>query len=237
MRLFARVEMMRYAFVALLAVACFTPACSCSGNGHVEQTAYFAQPGDDVVNCVCNLTFDNDHCTNGTCAAHLDVRLCLPAELQVGTPDGGAVVQQQREPLIGADPADMGPDDYSRKVDEYCRTTASQVVYHMIKVFNGGWCDYKAPYAPDGGRGNSVECFAQEIDRHTQRATTTDDGTCRTLCDPVDCDYATNCGSDVQDSTGGVHPDRCNCSVITKYGCPGDKPDELPTPLFCRPPR
>ncbi len=225
---------MRLLFALLLAAICFTPACSCSGNGHIEQSTYYAEPGDDVVNCMCNLTFDNEHCSGGTCAAHFAIRLCLPPELQVdgGAPDGGGVVVQQQP---GA--PDAGTDEYSQKVDRYCRTTGAQVVYHMIKVFNGGWCAYKAPYAPDGGMGDSVECFAQELDRGTARATAVDDGSCRTLCDPVDCDYATNCGSDVQDSTGGVHPDRCNCSVITKYGCPGDPPGELPTPLFCRPPK
>jgi hypothetical protein len=201
------------------------PGCiGCSGNGHVIQTKFIAEPGDDVVNCVCNLTFDNEHCTGGHCAAHFALRLCLPAALQRA--DGGVV----------ADP-DGGVDEYSAAVDRYCRHTATNVVYHMIKVFNGGWCDYKAPYAPDGGVGQSVECFAQDIDDGRQRATTYDDGTCRTPCDTVACDYMTNCGSDVQDTDGTVHPERCHCSIITKYGCPGDPPGDLPTPQFCRPPQ
>jgi hypothetical protein len=81
-----------------------------------------------------------------------------------------------------------------------------------------------------------VSCFAQEIDDGRMRATTADDGTCRTSCAKVACDYDTNCGSDVQDGTGEIHPERCRCSIITKYGCPGDPPEDLPTPLFCRPP-
>lgn len=210
----------------LVALALFLPACDgCSGNGHVVQTAFYAQPGDDVVNCVCNLTFDNEHCNGGHCAAHFGIELCIPPSLQA---DGGAP--------LDAGVADGGIDDYSARIDRYCRETATHVVYHMIKVFNGGWCDYKAPYAPDGGIGRSVACFAQELKDGTERATASDDGTCRTQCPSVPCDYATNCGSDVQDGQGNVHPDRCKCSVVTKYGCPGDPPSDLPTALFCRPP-
>jgi hypothetical protein len=201
-----------------VAVAALVVGCNLSGNGHVTQTKFFAVPGDDVVNCACNLTFDNEHCSGGHCAAHFSLRLCLPPSLQSPqSPDGGS-------------------DQQSAAVDGYCRDTATHVVYHMIKVFNGGWCDYKAPYAPDGGVGSSVECFAQEIDDGRMRATTSDDGTCRQSCAPVVCDYATNCGSDVQDYDGTIHPDRCKCSIITRYGCPGDPASDLPTALFCRPP-
>jgi hypothetical protein len=196
-----------------LALFAVFAGCNLSGNGHVEQKPFYATAGDDVVNCACNLSFDNEHCLGGHCAAHFSIQLCLPTELQ--QPD-----------II----------DYSAQVDQYCRDSVTHVVYHMIKVFNGGWCDYKAPYAPDGGIGGSVSCFAQEIDDGRMRATTSDDGTCRTSCAKVACDYDTNCGSDVQDSTGEIHPERCRCSIITKYGCPGDPPDDLPTPLFCRPP-
>lgn len=202
------------------------PACDgCSGNGHVVQRPFFAQPGDDVVNCVCNLTFNNEHCSGSHCAAHFAIELCIPPSLQA---DGGADL---------GPPPDGGADSYSLAIDHYCRDVATHAVYHMIKVFNGGWCDYKAPYAPDGGVGRSVECFAQELHDGTMRATTVDDGTCRTQCAAVPCDYATNCGSDVQDSQGNVHPDNCKCSIVTKYGCPGDPQSELPTPLFCRAPR
>jgi hypothetical protein len=203
---------------------CFASALlfGCSGNGHVQQKKFFAAPGDDVVNCACNLSFANENCTGGTCSVHLALRLCLPPSLQTND--------------TGAAPVDGGVDPHSAAVDQYCRDTATHVVYHMIKVFNGGWCDYKAPFAPDGGIGDSVSCFAQDIDDGRMRATTIDDGTCRTSCAPVDCDYATNCGSDVQDADGTVHPERCRCSIISKYGCPGDPPSDLPTPLFCRPP-
>jgi hypothetical protein len=203
------------ALVVALAGAVIVVACNLSGNGHIIQKPFFAQPGDDVVNCACNLTFDNEHCSGGHCAAHFSIQLCLPPNLQN---------------------ADAGVDMLSSAADSYCRDTVTHVVYHMIKVFNGGWCDYKAPYAPDGGVGSSVSCFAEELDDGRMRATTVDDGTCRSSCAAVDCDYKTNCGSDVQDSDGTIHPDRCKCSIITRYGCPGDPPSELPTALFCRPP-
>jgi hypothetical protein len=198
-----------------LAAVAIAVACNLSGNGHIIQKPFFAAPGDDVVNCACNLTFDNEHCSGGHCAAHFSIALCLPPALQAG--DGGV-------------------DMLSSAADEYCRDTVTHVVYHMIKVFNGGWCDYKAPYAPDGGVGSSVSCFAAALDDGNGRATMSDDGTCRSSCAAVDCDYATNCGSDVQDSDGTIHPERCKCSIITKYGCLGDPPNELPTALFCRPP-
>ncbi len=201
--------------LAVVAAGIIAVACNLSGNGHILQKPFFAQPGDDVVNCACNLTFDNEHCSGGHCAAHFAIQLCLPTSLQN---------------------ADAGVDMLSAQADEYCRDTVTHVVYHMIKVFNGGWCDYKAPYAPDGGVGSSVECFAQPISDSLPRATSFDDGTCRTACPSVVCDYNTNCGSDVQDSDGTIHPERCKCSIITRYGCPGDPPNELPTALFCRPP-
>src|SRR4051812_12067904 len=94
---------------------------ACSGNGHVEQRPFVAQRGDDVVNCACNLTFDNESCTGGTCKEHLEVQLCLPAALQ--------------QSLDGA--------DYSAAVDHYCRATMTNTVYHLITVFNGAWCQYK----------------------------------------------------------------------------------------------
>ncbi len=206
---------MRRLLAPLLLVGAVILGCSLSGNGHVVQKPFYAAPGDDVVNCTCNLTFDNEHCSGGHCAAHFSIALCLPQSLQN---------------------ADAGVDTESAAVNQYCRDTASHVVYHMIKVFNGGWCDYKAPYAPDGGIGQSVECFAEEIADGRMRATSTDDGTCRTPCAPVACDYATNCGSSVQDTDGTIHPERCRCSVITRYGCPGDPPSDLPTATFCRPP-
>jgi hypothetical protein len=205
----------RHVVLALAAAAAVIVACNLSGNGHIQPKPFYARPGDDVVNCACNLTFDNEHCSGGHCAAHFAIELCLPPSLQA---------------------ADAGVDERSAAADQYCRDTATHVVYHMIKVFNGGWCDYKAPYAPDGGIGNSVECFAMPIDDQHMLATTIDDGTCRQSCAPVVCDYATNCGGDVQDTDGTIHPERCKCSIITRYGCPGDPASDLPTALFCRPP-
>src|SRR4051812_2947481 len=74
--------------MVFLAVAPFVPGCQCSGNGHVDPpTRFYARPGDDVVNCVCNLTFENEHCSGGMCAAHFPIRLCLPPSLQLA--DGG----------------------------------------------------------------------------------------------------------------------------------------------------
>ncbi len=103
-------------------------------------------------------------------------------------------------------------------------------------MFNGGWCDYKAPFAPAGGIGDSVECFAQPFDNGPVAATALDDGACRTPCSVVDCDFHSNCGGDVQDEDGTIHLDRCRCSQVTIYGCPGDPPQSLPTDVFCRPP-
>jgi hypothetical protein len=215
-------------WLGLLLALClpFDPACQCSGNGIIEQRGYSARPGDDVVNCNCNLRFKNEHCTDNTCLEHFALQLCLPPALQAAaSDDGGATVG-----------SDLGADEHSRLVDAYCRDTATKVVYHLIKVFNGGWCDYKTPYAADGGIGQSVECFAEPISDQSASATGLDDGTCATTCAPVECDYATNCGSDVQDSLGNIHLDHCRCSYVARYACPGDDPSDLPTPLFCRPP-
>jgi hypothetical protein len=142
---------------------------------------------------------------------------------------------KQSTPPAGNPDGGLAADGYSRNVDEYCRNVITPTVYHLIKVWNGGWCQYKAPYAPSGGIGSSVVCFAQEIDDGKKNATTRDDGTCDRPCADVVCDYTANC-HDVQDDFGGVHLDKCACSQITSYACPGDNPADLPTPLFCRPP-
>jgi hypothetical protein len=216
----------RLALVAIALGCALSPACLCNGNGHVTQAPFVAQPGDDVVNCACNLTFSYDKCSGGTCLAHFFFPVCLPPTLQRDG-DGGAA------PPFNPD---AGEDPYSRAVDDHCRQQITPAIYHLIKVFNGGWCDYKMPFAPAGGVGSSVECFAQERDTGKGNATAYDDNTCRTPCSEIDCDYHLNCGGDVQDSNGDIHPERCKCNRVTMYGCPGDPPGDLPTALFCRPP-
>ena len=121
--------------------------------------------------------------------------------------------------------ADLGVDALSATADKYCRDSVTHVVYHMIKVFNGGWCDYKAPYAPDGGVGSSVECFAQELDDGRCAPPPATTAPAARSCAAVDCDYATNCGGDVQDTDGTIHPERCKCSIITKLRLPGRRPE------------
>jgi len=215
--------------LAVLSAGAFGPACSCSGNGHVIQQAFVAKPSDDVVHCVCNLSFENEHCDNSTCLANFDLNLCLPQSVRMAAAgvDGGST-----------DVPDGGfrPAGYAKVVNDYCKQVATTAVYHSIKVFNGGWCDYKKPFAPSGGIGDSVDCFAQERQQGAGNATVRDDGTCEQPCPAVDCDYASNCGGDVQDTYGTIHLDRCKCSQITKYSCPGDSPSLLPTPIFCRAP-
>ena len=63
------------------------------------------------------------------------------------------------------------------------------------------------------------------------RGTTNGDAKCNRKrypykpCPDVLCDDRTNCGKGVQDSTGNVHLDQCNCNQITfDYSCPGDNP-------------
>jgi hypothetical protein len=79
-----------------LVAAAVVVACNLSGNGHITQRPFFAQPGDDVVNCACNLTFDNEHCSGGHCAAHFNIQLCLPSKLQ--NSDAGVEAQSGAAP-------------------------------------------------------------------------------------------------------------------------------------------
>jgi len=221
----------RSALWLLLAAAAVNPGCLCNGNGHVAQKPFSVRAGDDVVNCNCNLTFGNEHCSGGTCLAHFNIPLCVPPTLL-------------EDPDAGTETFDLGPVDdggllitgYGAQLNDYCKDQVSHIVYHMIKVFNGGWCDYKAPFAPEGGVGDSVQCFAQELIDGQHKATAVDDGTCRQPCPATECDFNSNCGGDVQDSDGTIHLDRCKCNQVTRYGCPGDPPSDLPTPVFCRPP-
>jgi hypothetical protein len=203
--------------VTLIAIA------GCNGNGHVDQKPFVARPHDDVVNCACNLTFDNSHCTGGTCYENFSVQLCLPPSLQ-------QLGSTSQAPDAGIS------DQYSAAIDEYCRKTVTTTVYHLITVFNGNWCDYKAPFAPQGGIGSSIQCFAQPLHDDSPSATARDDGTCDTQCPSVECDFNTNCGVDVEDNYGNIYLDRCKCSEISTRSCPGDNPADLPLPVFCRPP-
>ncbi len=228
MRTFARRCVRTAVWVVLALLIATDPACSCAENGHVEPTLVVAREADTVVNCVCNLTFAYDKCSDNRCDVHLALPVCLPPELQARLatlPDAGA--------------GDLGLhlDGRAKLVDDYCRDAMTNVVYHMVKVITGSWCEYKAPYAPDGGVGESVRCFAYPFDEAAGgSATALDDGTCKTSCAPVPCDYDTNCGGSVKDVDGTIHPERCDCSIITNYDCPGDPASDLPTALFCRPP-
>src|SRR5579871_3778668 len=141
--------------------------CSCNGNGHVPMTPIVVKPGDNIVNCACNLTFDYHSCDNGVCYANFQVELCLPPELrQPPDTDAGFVT------------ADGGVDNYAQRIDDYCTNEISNAAYHLIMVFNGGWCADKAPWAPDGGAGDSVQCFAHQISPDSLNATRYQDGVC-----------------------------------------------------------
>lgn len=188
----------------------FVTIAGCNGNGHVEQKPFVVAPTDDVVNCNCNLTFNNEHCTGGTCYEHFDIQMCIP-------------------------PALKSAADFKGAMDTYCRQTITPTVYHLIRVINGGWCDYKAPFAPNGGIGSSVDCFAQPLG-DKMSATARDDGTCDTQCQAVTCDHL-DCSPGVQDWMGNPDLNKCKCSqLVTEGSCPGDNPADLPTPVFCRPP-
>ena len=138
--------------------------------------------------------------------------------------------------LLGSSPLPVIRDVYAKRLDDYCRHDVTNIAYHLIKVFNGSWCDYKAAYAPDGGVGQSVECFAHEITAGGKNATTRDDGTCLFPCPNTACNYSLNCGEGVQDAEGNIHIEKCRCNQVTNHGCPGDPKSDLPTSVFCRPP-
>jgi hypothetical protein len=185
----------------------------CNGNGHVDQKPFVVMQGDDVINCACNLTFDEEHCTGGTCYEHFSLPICIPPWVRTGE----------------------STPDYGQQLDEYCRQTITDTIYHLIDVWDGSWCGYKAPFAPDGGVGSSVACFAQPFD-NKDKATARDDGTCDTECPYVVCDFSTNC-HDVTDPFGNVDLNKCKCSKMEMQGiCPGDDPAKFPPPQFCRPP-
>jgi hypothetical protein len=219
---------LRWLFLVAVLAAPLNPGCLCSGNGHLEPRPFVAKVADNLVNCNCNLTFHNDYCTDtgGTCNSHLTLQLCLPPELNVNTASAA-----QRTAIES-----LTDEQFAQRVDDYCKKTVSTIVYHTIKVFNGGWCEYKAPFAPDGGIGQSVECFALPLSGDKTGATARDTTTCDKPCPDVICDDKTNCGKGVQDDQGNVHLDKCNCNQITfDYTCPGDDPHDIPTPIYCKP--
>jgi hypothetical protein len=217
-------------WILLALLAPLNPGCLCSGNGHVQPMSFQATQGDNVVNCACNLSFKHEVC-GGDCAAHFAIELCVPPELRTIT---GADIPDAGLAPDGGDGGVTLDEIYAQRMDRYCRDTVTNVAYHLIQVFNGGWCDYKSGFAPDGGIGDSVSCFAQPLDGQGMRATT-NAPTCEEQCPAVPCSHETNCGEGVQDSQGNIHLDKCQCSQVRESMCPGDPPEWLPTPVFCRP--
>jgi hypothetical protein len=208
----------------LLLLGTLAPGCLCQANGHVDPKPFVARPADNVVNCNCNLTFKHEACsdTGGICYGHLTLPFCLPPGLNPDTtPDGGLLT--------------TSADQLAADVDNYCKKVVTNIVYHTIKIFNGGWCEYKDPFAPDGGVGQSVECFAQPFD-DKPTATARDTTVCTQPCPDVLCDNHFTCGPGVQDDHGNIHLENCKCNQITyDFTCPGDPPSDLPTPTFCKP--
>jgi hypothetical protein len=199
--------------------------CSCNGNGHIPMTPIKVVPGDNIVNCGCNISFDYHSCTDGICFASFEIELCLPPELR-------STVDTDMGFLA---PADGGVENYANRIDDYCRVEITNAAYHLVASFNGGWCGYKAGFAPDGGIGSSVQCFGHEIHPGMGDATRHQDGVCPDVCPAIKCDYNTNCGDGVQDAEGNVHIENCHCTQVTDAKCPGDPPGSLPTVTFCRP--
>lgn len=215
---------------SLLAALLLTGAFACTGNGHLEPQPFSAKVGDTAVNCNCNISFDHDSCTGGKCKYHFPIEVCLPPELNAATIDFGHSPTPAGNML-----ANLSQAEFEKRVDAYCKQTMTDIVYHLIQVFNGGWCDYKAPYSPQGYIGESVSCFPLAINSDGGKATEPLGGNCARPCDRVACDYSTNCGEGVQDSFGNINLDKCQCNQVTQSMCPGDPPSALPTPVFCRP--
>lgn len=206
----------------------------CSGNGHIEPSPFRASVGDTTVNCNCNLSFNHSICTGGTCRNHFSIKLCLPPALNSATIDAG------RPPSpAGTALKNLTADEFATRVDDYCRREVTNIVYHLISVWNGGWCEYKEPFSPAGGIGESVSCFAQPLSGDGTSATEAPaamsmaDNTCSRPCPRTACTFD-NC-HDVQDDFGNINLDRCQCNQVTMHECPGDPPGGLPTPVFCRP--
>ncbi len=215
-----------FLFSALLMLV----AGGCSGNGHLEPKPVQATVGDTVVNCNCNLTFNQSACVGGTCRVHLPLELCLPPSLNTATIDFG-----RPQSAAGRALAQLSPAQFEQRVTEYCKQTVTSTVYHLIQVFSGGFCDYKAPWSPQGGIGESVSCFPLAISADSSLATEKRAEMCERPCPQVVCSYETNCGDGVLDSLGNINLERCQCNQVTDRSCPGDPEGALPTPVFCRP--
>jgi hypothetical protein len=204
-------------------------AGGCGVNGHLDPQPVTASVGDTAVNCNCNLTFDHSSCIGGTCRVHFPIELCLPPELNLATIDYGHAPTAAGMALMN-----LPQDQFQQRIQDYCQSTVTNIVYHLIQVWNGGWCDYKAPWAPAGGIGDSVACFPLALSSDSSSATEHKAGACEQPCPQVACSNEI-CGDGVQDSLGNIHLDRCQCNQVTEHFCPGDPPGALPTAVFCRP--
>ncbi len=189
----------------------------------MPRTPIVAKPGDNIINCACNLTFDHPTCA-GRCEANFELELCLPPELRLAPNTD-----------MGSAASDGGTESYAERLNDYCSQEIANAGYHLIKVFSGGWCAGKAPYAPNGGRGKSLQCFAHEFTTGHGDATRFAAGACPEVCPAVKCNYYTNCGEGVLDDFGNVNIDQCKCSQVIDAQCPGDPPSDLPSVVFCRP--
>jgi hypothetical protein len=205
-------------------------SAGCITNGHVDPKPTRATVGDTAVNCNCNLTFDQSACAGGTCRVHFPIELCLPPELNTATIDFGRPPSPAGKAL-----AAMSEVQFQQAVQEYCEKTVTNITYHLIQVFSGGWCGYKSPWAPEGGIGSSVSCFPLALSSDSDLATEHKSGACERPCPDVICSYEENCGDGVEDGFGNINLDRCQCNQVVDRMCPDDPPGGLPTPVFCRP--
>jgi hypothetical protein len=222
--------MRRHCLPFFLASSLLAIAGACDGNGLLTPQMFTATVSNTAVNCNCNLTFDYSTCTGGTCYYHLPIELCLPPELNTATIDYGHAPS-----AAGMALAQLPQAEFEQQVQEYCEQTVTNIIYHVIPVFNGNWCNYKAPFAPMGGIGTSVSCFPLPLTSGSDSATENAGGNCLQPCDQVACEYDTNCGQGVEDSFGNIDLDKCQCNQVVDRSCPGDPPDLLPTAVFCRP--
>ena len=100
----------------------------------------------------------------------------------------------------------MPQAQFEQRVNDYCTATVTTIVYHMIQVFSSGFCDYKMPFAPQGGIGDSVSCFPLAISSDSDQATEKKAGACERPCPQVVCSYEQNCGDGVEGQPGQHQP-------------------------------